>query len=498
MIIGLDIGTTNMKAGLFDERGRLLAIANRVNETRTHADGYTYYDPGKLWEHVAAMIRQLTAGKPDRAVRGIGITSMAESGLIVDRQTGKPLSPILPWVERCSIEQANTIVREVDAFQQFQSTGLRPSFKYGLAKLLWLKERNADALRSAVWLSVSSYLASCLTGKMAEDYTLAARTYVFGIADKQWNVPLLRHFGLEEALLPPAIPTGSAVGSVQASTASALGLTAGAQVFLAGHDHVCASLAVGSSPQGGSYNSMGTAETVVGSFADRALTEADFASGLAYGLHPVPGQLFWLGGHSSSGGSVEWLREVIGDEKMSYERILELLEEASPKPSGIVYLPYLSGSGAPSPDPYAKAAFIGLTSRHGQKDLLRAVLEGNAYQMESIRRCAEAVSGSPIRLLRVVGGGVRNRHWLQIKADVSGITLEVPDIPEAALAGAAISAGVGSGVYSSYEEAAMVHAGNERVKAVYEPDPHRHALYNELYESHFLTYCGMLSKTLNP
>ncbi|TCN01884.1 xylulokinase [Paenibacillus sp. BK033] len=494
MIISLDIGTTNMKAGLFDERGRLLASANRPNEIRTAADSFSYYDPEQLWGNIAAMIRQLTAGKPGLAVRAIGITSMAESGLLADRSTGKPRSPILPWFERCSLDQAKAIEDEVDAFEQFQATGLRPSFKYGLAKLLWLKERNEDSLRSAVWLSVSSYIASRLTGKVAEDYTLAARSYVFRIAEKQWDAPLLRHFGLEEELLPPVVPTGSAAGSVTSAAAGALGLTAGTQVFLAGHDHVCASLAVGLSPRGGIYNSMGTAETVVGSFGERTLTEADYASGLAYGLHPVPGQLFWLGGHSSSGGSVEWLREVIGEEKAGYERILELLDEASPMPSGIIYLPYLSGCGAPAPDPYAKAAFIGLAKSHGRRELLRAVLEGNAYQMESIRRCAEAVSGSPIRRLRVVGGGVRNRHWLQIKADVSGIALEVPDIPEAALTGAAITAGVGSGVYASFQEASKAHTGEGSAKAVFTPNPERHARYSELYEHRFLTYSRMLSE----
>ncbi|MBD2868801.1 FGGY-family carbohydrate kinase [Paenibacillus arenilitoris] len=493
MIIGLDIGTTNMKAGLFDERGRLLAEASSPNECRTHADGFAYYDPERLWTEVAAMIRRLAAGEPKRTVRAIGIASMAESGLLADRSTGKPRSPIVPWFERCSLEQAKAIENEVDAFERFRATGLRPSFKYGLAKLLWLKERNGDALRSAVWLSVSSYIANRLTGRLAEDYTLAARTYAFRMADKRWDAPLLRHFGLEEALFPPAVPAGAAAGSVTTSAAEALGLPDGVPVFLAGHDHVCASLAVGSSLDGGIYNSMGTAETVVGAFAARELTKADFASGLAYGFHPVPGHLFWLGGHSSSGGSVEWMRGILGDEKVGYERILELLDEAPPSPSGIIYLPYLTGCGAPTPDPYAKAAFIGLTARHGRGELLRAVLEGSAYQMESIRRCAEAVSGSPIRLMRVVGGGVRNRRWLQIKADVSGITLEAPDIPEAALAGAAITAGVGFGLYGSYEEAARVFAAGGRMKAVFEPDPERHARYAELYERQFLKFCRALA-----
>ncbi|WP_028608845.1 FGGY-family carbohydrate kinase [Paenibacillus harenae] len=493
MIVSLDIGTTNIKAGFYDESGSLLAEAHRPNESRMHPDGFVYYEPELLWGQIAAMMIQLSsaAGKQS-AVHAIGITSMAESGLLVDRSTGMPRSPIIPWFEQCSLGQAKRIEDETDVFEQFRATGLRPSFKYGLAKLLWLKSRDEEAHRSSVWLSVSSYAAYRLTGHMAEDYTLAARTYAFRITDKNWDVPLIRHFGLEESLFPPVIPAGIPVGTVPPSTAKALALPAGASVYLAGHDHVCASLAVGSVHAGGIYNSMGTAETVVGAFAARELTQNDFSSGLTYSLHPFPDHLFWMGGHSSSGGSVEWLRGLIGDEKASYARIMELLNEVPREPGGILFLPYLSGSGAPSPDPYAKAAFIGLTGRHGKGDLLRSVLEGNAYQIEAIRRCAETVSGSRIGRMRVVGGGIRNHHWLQIKADVSGITLEVPDVPEAALAGAAMTAGVGSGLYASFEEAASLAA--VRLQAVFTPDPERHLAYRKLYEEQFLRFCHTLSQ----
>ncbi|MFB9278626.1 FGGY-family carbohydrate kinase [Cohnella cellulosilytica] len=490
MIVGLDIGTTNLKAGLFDETGNLVRSVHRPNESRLHPDGIVYYDPDRLWANVSAMIAQLAEDNESGAIRSIGITSMAESGLLVDRATGQVKSAILPWFERCSIRQARLVEDEIDVFEHFRQTGLRPSFKHGLSKLLWLKERHPDALRSSVWLSVSSYIAFRLTGKMAEEYTLAARTYAFRIMDKQWDAALLRHFDMEESLFPPAIPSGEPTGRVTGSVARALGLNAGTTVFQAGHDHVCASLAVGAVHAGDVYNSMGTAETMVGVFPVRTLTEADYACGLSFGLHPVSNRLYWMGGHSYSGGSVEWLRELIGVEQVGYEEVLGWLDGVPAGPSGIVFLPYLAGSGAPLPDSQAKAAFISLTARHGKGDLLRAVLEGNAYQMEAIRRCAESVSGGRIRLMRVVGGGTRNRHWLQLKADVSGIALEVPDIPEAALAGAAITAGVGCGLYASYEEAAA--GGTGYGKLVYTPDAKRHKLYSSLYEGQYLKYRDML------
>jgi xylulokinase len=171
---------------------------------------------------------------------------------------------------------------------------------------------------------------------------------------------------------------------VSAEAAHSLGLEPGVPVVIAGHDHISAAFAVGAVRPGLILNSMGTAETLVGTLEERALTKQDYASGLSFGLHAVPGALFWMGGASASGGSVEWLRGLLGDERepLTYKQVLSLLEQAASDPTGILYYPYLSGSGAPWTDAAEKASFIGLRARHGKPELLKAVLEGTAYEME--------------------------------------------------------------------------------------------------------------------
>ncbi|MDD9267384.1 L-fuculokinase [Paenibacillus sp. GCM10023248] len=484
MLVALDIGTTNIKAGVVSEDGKLLAAASRPNRKHQHEQGYMYYDPQELWGTLCELIREVsgtTAGIG--AVRAIGITSMAESGMLVDRRTGAAKSLIIPWFETCSIPQEARIKRELDTYELFCQSGLHPSFKQGLSKLLWIRETQEDALRDCVWLSVSAFAAYQLTGRFAEEETLAARTLAYRIDERKWNAPLLRHFGLDASLFPPAVETGASVGSVQPDIAGHLGLGADTAVCLAGHDHVCASLSIGERERGQVYNSMGTAETLVGSLATRPLGQADYDSGLAFGLHPLPGQMFWMGGHSASGGSIEWLRGLLDAGDMSYADIMSLLDRVPAGPTGILFYPYLSGCGAPSVDASARAAWIGLSARHQRGDMFKAILEGNAFQMEWMRQEAELIGGEPVRRLVVVGGGAKNRHWLQIKADVSGIELEQPVLPEATLLGAALTAGVGCGVYASYSEAIRaLPAGNSHV---YKPDPARHEAYRAMMEAGF-------------
>jgi len=494
MIIAVDIGTTNMKAACVDEAGTMGPLAVRFNATARDGEGCVCYDPELLWSRTAELIAEAAAAAGNPLIEAVSLTSMAESGLLVNRATGAPLSSVIPWFERSSMPQAERVEREIDACERFAHTGIRPSFKTGLAKLLRLRDSRGGLPAGGVWLSVSAYIAFRLTGRFAEDYTLAARTYAFRIDSRTWDAPLIRHFGLEPDLFPDIVDPGDPIGTVDAGLADRLGLQPGTAVCLAGHDHVCASVAVGAVRPGEVYNSIGTAETMVGTFEARTLGRDDFSSGLGYGLHAVPGQMFWMGGHSTSGGSVEWMRELLGGGKLSYREVLAYLQEAGSAPTGILFFPYLAGSGAPDPNPKAEAAFIGLTSAHGKAAMLKAVLEGNAFQMEAIRRRAETAAGIPIRRMRAVGGGVNNPVWMQIKADVSGAAFTVPAIPEATLLGAALCAGIGTGRYASFAEAAA--AGTSREPAArFEPDAERHNAYREIYETGFSRLRSLLFGT---
>ncbi len=211
------------------------------------------------------------------------------------------------------------------------------------------------------------------------------------------------------------------------------------------------------------------------------LGQPEFESGLTFGCHVARDRSYWMGGLSTSGGSIEWLRSLISSPALTYAKFNALVEQAPDEPTGLLYFPYLAGSGAPHSDPLARAAFIGLSAHTNRAELARAALEGTAYEMETDRLAAVRVTGQSIRRIVAAGGGTRSRAWLQIKADVSGCQIEVPAVEETTLLGAALLAGIGSGVYASEEEAL---AGPRKSESRFiEPNPDNRAVYQKLFSN---------------
>ncbi len=485
-LLSLDLGTTHCKAALFTEQGKILAFASRPNPTHLSGHGFEIYDPQELWKSVTSLSGEVLAGfPPSSPVQAIGIASMAETGLLVDAHSGAELTPLFPWFEPSATPQAEQLNSRPDAAERFYRCGVRPSFKCSLARLMWLREQDPTLLEGATWLDVAGYVAYRLSGVAATDYTLAGRSNAFHIYEKVWDEAILASLGLSGILFPPAYPSGRPLGGVACEEKLFASLR-GVPVAIAGHDHIsaafAASLAVGGLQSGLAFDSLGTAEPLVSAIPERRLGEAEYRSGLSYGCHVLPGYQYWIGGLSASGGSIEWLRSLLGDPPLAYEELDGLLEKGS-RPTGILYFPYLAGSGSPHTDSLARGAFIGLSSSHSRGDLYKAVLEGTAYELEFIRRTAEKATGVPIRRIVAAGGGARNAAWMQVKADVFGQPIEVLGQVEATLLGAAMLAGLGCGAISEEDTMQSLHA---EVLETYQPDAARHRAYQRLYEEGFL------------
>ena len=481
-ILAIDIGTTHCKAGLFALDGSALKIAKRPMLTQRAPSGESYFDPDALWTTLSALVRKVVASAGP--IGAIGIASMAETGLLLDRRTGAARSFFVPWFDTSAQPQADLIRRQSDPLERYLKTGLRASFKCSLAKVLWLQARNERLIDGAIWLSAADYIAYRLTGNFGTDCSLAGYTFAFRVDQRIWDSDWLQEWGLNPDLFPPANPSGTPIGGVLPDVATSLGLPAGTPVAVCGHDHVTAAFAMNVTSPGKVFNSMGTAETLLGALPERRLTDGDFESGLIYGCHVARGCGYWLGSLSASGGSVEWLRAQLGQKPLSYDEIDGLLASARPEPTEILYFPYLVGSGPPHTNPRMRGAFVGLSASHGRADLLKAVLEGTVYEVEFIRQAGEHITGQPIPALVAAGGGTRNRLWLQIKADVSGCRIEASAEPEATLLGAAMVAGLGTGLYASEVEA--FEGLCLKPVEVFLPDAERHAVYRRLYQQGYM------------
>lgn len=483
--LGIDIGTTHSKAGLFAEDGTALAVATRSTPYREVGEGLIEIDPEGLWHAVLRALEKVLEGGAGASVKVIGIASMAETGLLLDVESGEPRTALIPWFDDRAKDLVDTSIGQITSLERFRRTGLHPAFKYSLPKILWLREREQRITEGALWLSASDYIAYRLTGNVATDYTLAARTYGFRIDTKTWDGEVLESLGLNASLFPKVYPSGHAVGTVVSEVHASLGLGKDVPVAISGHDHSCAALAVGATTPDIVYDSMGTAESLMGTLDEGPLGETEYNSGLTFGCHVLPGYMFWMGGQSNAGGSVEWLRAILSRAPLDYSELEALLADTEPGPSGIIYLPYLSGSASPWPNAHVQGAFIGLVKRHGQADLLKAVLEGTAFEMEAVRRSAEAVTGMTINQVTAVGGGTRNSHWMQIKADISRCEYVIPPIAECTLLGAALVAGLGCGVLDR-EQTGDIVAKQKRAGVKVIPDLKRHEAYRYWYEEAYL------------
>ncbi|HEY3269093.1 MAG TPA: FGGY family carbohydrate kinase [Armatimonadota bacterium] len=483
MLLGIDAGTTHLKAGLFRLDGECVHVARRPTPTTWEPDGCSHHAPEAIWQAVADAIAEVMAHSDGEPVDAVGIAGMAETGLLMDRATGVPRCPFLPWFDSASAPQAGLLARADDPVERFLKAGMRPSPKVGLSKILQMKDRDARLLDGAAWLSVPSFIAWKLTGAFATDPSLAARTYAFRLDRREWDTDWIDSLGVSPALFPDILPSGQQAGRVSPAAEASTRVRAGTPVAVSGHDHVCAALAVGILHPGAVLDSMGTAETLVGAMAVRPLCPEDHASGLAFGCHVVLDRMFWMGGISSSGASVEWLRCQLDDRPMTYEALAALLEGLTPGPGDLLFFPYLRGSGAPWPDARMRGAFVGIDDSHTRAHLFRAVLEGTAYEVEAMRRSAETAMGASTSRVSVVGGGAMNAAWMQIKADVAGCALDVPALNEAAALGAALCAAIGQGIYASADAAAAAVA---RAGVAYAPDPHRHPAYRRVLQDAYI------------
>ncbi len=483
-LLAIDIGTTHCKVGLFTLDGACLQVASQPTPASSSAAGVQFIPPGDLWSVVARAVAGLQCESRSLAVAGIGIASTAESGLLVDRADGSPRTDIIPWFDTSASSQVARIAKEGSARDRFLASGTYLSFKCSLAKILWAQQHLEVNLEDALWLSVADAIAFRLTGSFQTDYSLAGRTYAFRIFEKEWDASWLKQFGLSSSLFPPARPAFQPAGRLPGAVAAGLNLPAGIPVCIAGHDHICASLAVGAIHPGVVLDSLGTAEALVGAFPEKALVSKDYQSGFSIGCHVAPRHFYWIGGLSTSGGAVEWLRKLVSEEGLSYADLGAILDKITQIPGDILFFPYLAGAGSPHSNPDMRAAFLGLRLDHQLGDLVKAVLEGTAYEVELMRRQGEKLMGGPIDHLVASGGGVNNTRWMQIKADVTGCRYELAQSSEAVLSGAALVAGMGAGLYGNIEEALKAIA--RPAETIYQPDPERHARYQAIYERQFL------------
>lgn len=447
--IAIDLGTTNIKVGLYSERLDCVALEHCPvrylrNGTRVEFDAEAYFDA-----LVAVLGRLLKRpGAQPRLVGGIALTGQAES-LVVLGGNDRPIMNAISWMDERSVQECRTLEARFAHSDYAAVTGQQAILPtWPATKILWLRGHRPDLFSHATrFVLLKDYIGYRLTGRLLADCSIATFTFYFDIYRRRYWPEMLESVGISEDQLPPLAEPCTAAGPLTAEIAAQLGLRDDVAVNIGTLDHFAGMIGVGNTRQGIASLSTGTVMALAVMAAPG--TAGDTRIAMHYGF--LPGTYVMLPVAESGGICLEWFRDTCLP-GVGFAEIDAALERREAADNGIIFLPYLVGSNAPELDTDVSGVFFGLRSQHDGYDMAHAVMEGVAHMLR--KNCDHiAAAGTPVSRIIATGGGAKSALWCQLQADVTGIPVEVPDQSEAACLGTAIIAAVAAGAYRSYEEA---------------------------------------------
>lgn len=477
-LIGIDAGTTNQKAILFDEKGTIVCQASRPSPLTAFPDGTAVYDACAVWAQISALLREITAGSNSGIlgqITGIAVTGMAEAGVPLSK-SGEPLYPFIAWYDPRTVPYAAWWSQRYSAAKVTEITGLRVQHIFSVNKLMWLRDNLPDVYnRMAAWACMEDFIAFCLSGVLKMDTSIGSRTMMMDLRRRCWSSDILEAAGISPEVLPELIPSGSLVGWVTEQAAAETGLLAGTPVYAGGHDHVCGALACGVLSPGVVLDSSGTAEEILAASLDFARIQKLGTEGFNVGCHVAGERYYMAGGIPASGASVDWFQNQFSPEP----------DAAPSRAEGLLFLPHLRGGSSPDREPDSRGAFLGVRHFHTRADFQQAVYEGLCFEFR--QGLLRLTKGDYPEKIIAIGGGTKNRRWIETKASVTGLPIEIPAIQESTALGAAMLAGIGAGIYASPEDAAAcVYRAAETILpdlAFREAYDRKFSIFSQVYDS---------------
>jgi xylulokinase len=491
--LGIDIGTSGTKTLAMREDGAILASATAEYPISHPHPGWSEQDPEHWWEATVKTVRQvLNKGGIDKAdVKGIGLSGQMHGSVFLDRNH-TVIRPALLWNDQRTAAECAEIERRAGGRKRLIGMVANPALTgFTAPKILWLRNherRNYD--RTVQVLLPKDFVRFRLTGEFASEVSDASGTLLLDVRKRDWCRPLLDKLEIDASLLPKVYESEEVSGQLTPVVAKRLGLTAGVPVVGGGGDQAAGAVGNGIVRKGVISATMGTSGVV---FAHSDDVEIDPDGRVHTFCHAVRGKWHVMGVVLSAGGSLQWYRNQfaqteIRDAKKQkidpYELLTAQATEAPAGCEGLFFLPYLTGERTPHADPFARAAWVGLTPRHGKPHMVRSVMEGATYAM---RDCLEIIRGMgvPIREIRLSGGGARSAFWRQLQADIYGQKVCTINAEEGPAYGVALLAAAGTGAYKDVVEACSATISVVSSTAT---DPAAKRTYNAAYPAYTQLY----------
>ena len=489
-LLGLDVGTTGCKAVSFDCNGKVLALAYREYPLLHPFIGSAELDPQNIWESVCDVLRAVNTKIRFDPATALAVSSQGETCVPID-SGGQTLDNFVVTFDNRTVPQRDWWEEHVGAEKVFSITGMPLHSMYTINKLMWFRD-NKPVIYKNTWkfLCCEDFIIYRLTGIPATDHSMAARTMAFDVINRTWSDELIGIADVDRDKFPDVFPSGNPVGEVKSDVASDLGFSGKVIVATGGHDQPCGALGAGIISVGKAMNATGTSDVICPAMEQPVLTDRMLSFNYCCYPHVFDDYYCSIGFNLTGGLLLRWYRDTFCKEEMKRAKDIGrdpydiIFEGMSDDIRDVFFLPHLVGSGTPSLDSGSRGAILGLTLDVRKPEIARAVIDSINYEMKYNIESMEA-AGVSVEKLHAIGGGAKNRQWLQMKADVFDKEVCLLDTTESAAFGAALLAGKARGVVSSLKEALdnLVHE-----KDCFEPDREKVQLYREKYEKYKTIY----------
>jgi len=499
-LVAIDAGTIGCRTIIFDEEGREISRAYEEYPSIYPHPTWVEQRADDWWRAACNTLKRSLSQakvKTDR-VAGVSVTNQRET-IVPVNENGTPLRNAIVWQDRRTVNECATIKEIVGSEKIYEIAGLTIDPYFSAPKILWIKKNEEEIFeRTYKFMLVHDYLLMKLTGEFVTDWSNASRTMLFDMRNFEWSKAICDALEIPLEKLPRAEPPAKKIGEITREASEATGLEPGTPVITGGGDQQCGAVGIGVVREGRIKATTGTG-TFILAYSNKPMWDKNMR--VLCSCHADPGKWVIEASIFTTGSVYRWFRDQLGHTEKALAEILgedpynilnREAEAAPPGSGGILVLPHFVGAGAPYWNPNSRGVIFGLALGHTRKHLIRALMEGVCFE---IRKNIEVIKqmGITVDEMRITGGATRSQLWNQIQADVYNLPVVIGAVEEATALGAAILAGVGSGVYKSVSDAA------EKVVQIKErrnPDPAKRKMYDKLYRLHLELYDALNERGL--
>ena len=482
-ILGIDLGTSSVKAMLFDAEQGVIAVRAEEYGVDIAHPGWAQQSPALWWESLVRVLRWLESHYREayRSVCAVGYSGQMH-GMVLTDVKGQPVRPAVIWLDQRAdrqLEEIGAVLSEEDMGNVFCN---RVSSGFAFPSLLWVREQEPEIFaRAAHFLSPKDYIRYKMTGEIGAEVVDASSTTLFATGERDWAWEVIDRFHLPPQMFPKVHESAYIAGTVTAQCEAQTGLPAGIPVIYGSGDQPAQSIGNGVIGPGRIISNIGTGGQI-SAFSSRPAYDKKLRTNTF--CHAIRNAWTIFGATLCSGMSLSWAKNKVF-RVGSYEEINAAVAAVSPGADGLIYLPYLSGERTPHMNPDARGVFFGMTLGQEQGHFLRAVMEGVTY---SLRDCLGILQELGIDAPEIIasGGATASPQWMQMQADILGKPVRVSRVKEQACLGSCLLAAVGTGVLPSLEEACGRFAVMD--ERVYLPDAANADVYREGYDTYRRLY----------